>query len=287
MKKVAFDIGGTYIKSAIIDHQLQLHDYDKVPTPVNEDQAIVKYIKKRLETYIEEHQLKEVVVGISTAGAVNRDTCTISYANPNILHYTGTNFESALGTLVDRLAVYNDVDAALLGELNQRNEHYESAFCLTLGTGIGGSFYHRDVGLLRGVRHRPNQIGYLLYDPETGTQYEQRASTGALKQLLLSKAYPHQHIKDLFEEAEADNVIARQYIQQWAREVARGIAEIQIIYDPEIIIIGGGVSAQGPRLLQYIVPALQNYLPDDYGYAKIEVAQLQNHAALVGAVAEL
>lgn len=287
MKKVAFDIGGTYIKSAIIDEAQQLQDYDKVPTPVNENEAILSYIKERLKKYIQAHQLEEVVVGISTAGAVNREKRTITYANPNILNYTGTDFEAALSPYVDRLAVYNDVDAALLGELNERKEQYESAFCLTLGTGIGGSFYHRDIGLLSGVRHRPNQIGYLLYDPETGTQYEQRASTEALKQLILREKYPQRHIKGLFEEAEAGHDIARGYIQQWAREVARGIAEVQIIYDPEIIIIGGGVSAQGDHLLQYILPELKNYLPQDYGHAKVEVAQLQNHAALLGAVAEL
>ncbi|WP_086428159.1 ROK family protein [Staphylococcus cornubiensis] len=287
MKKVAFDIGGTYIKSAIIDDNRQLQDYDKVRTPVNEDDAIVNYIETRLQRYIEDHQLQEVVVGISTAGAVDRVARAIAYANPNILNYTGTDFADKLGAYVEQLAVYNDVDAALLGELSERATDYESAFCLTLGTGIGGSYYHRNIGLLTGIRHRPNQIGYLLYDPETETQYEQRASTEALKQLLIKENYPHQNIQQLFEEAARGETQARQYIEQWAREVARGIAEIQIVYDPEIIIIGGGVSAQGDVLLSYILPELKKYLPHDYGHAKVEVAQLQNHAALLGAVAKL
>ncbi|MEJ7541346.1 ROK family protein [Staphylococcus intermedius] len=287
MKKIAFDIGGTYIKSAIIDAHRQLQDYDKVRTPVNENDAIIHYVKTRLQRYIHEHQLQDVAVGISTAGAVDRKARAIAYANPNILNYTGTNFADQLGAYVQELSVYNDVDAALLGELDERETSYESAFCLTLGTGIGGSYYHRDIGLLTGVRHRPNQIGYLLYDPVTETQYEQRASTEALKQLLMKENYPHQNIQQLFEEAENGDATARHYIKQWAREVARGIAEIQIVYDPEIIIIGGGVSAQGDVLLSYILPELTRYLPQDYGHAKVEVAQLQNHAALIGAVSEL
>ncbi|EGQ2994541.1 ROK family protein [Staphylococcus pseudintermedius] len=287
MKKIAFDIGGTYIKSAIIDENRQLQDYDKVRTPVNENDAIINYVEARLQRYIQEHQLQAVAVGISTAGAVDRKARTIAYANPNILNYTGTNFVDKLSAYVQELVVYNDVDAALLGELDEREVDYESAFCLTLGTGIGGSYYQRNVGLLTGIRHRPNQIGYLLYDPETKTQYEQRASTEALKQLLMRENYPHQNIQQLFEEAENGDTTVRHYIQQWAREVARGIAEIQIVYDPELIIIGGGVSAQGDVLLRYILPELKRYLPEDYGHAKVEVAQLQNHAALLGAVAEL
>lgn len=54
MKKIAFDIGGTYIKSAIIDENRQLQDYDKVRTPVNENDAIINYVEARLQRYIQE-----------------------------------------------------------------------------------------------------------------------------------------------------------------------------------------------------------------------------------------
>ncbi|PWZ98121.1 ROK family protein, partial [Staphylococcus pseudintermedius] len=112
MKKIAFDIGGTYIKSAIIDENRQLQDYDKVRTPVNENDAIINYVEARLQRYIQEHQLQAVAVGISTAGAVDRKARTIAYANPNILNYTGTNFVDKLSAYVQELVVYNDVDAA-------------------------------------------------------------------------------------------------------------------------------------------------------------------------------
>ncbi|MEM5613898.1 ROK family protein [Staphylococcus pseudintermedius] len=114
-EKIAFDIGGTYIKSAIIDENRQLQDYDKVRTPVNENDAIINYVEARLQRYIQEHQLQAVAVGISTAGAVDRKARTIAYANPNILNYTGTNFVDKLSAYVQELVVYNDVDAALLG----------------------------------------------------------------------------------------------------------------------------------------------------------------------------
>ncbi|UXR71351.1 ROK family protein [Staphylococcus sp. IVB6240] len=287
MTNIAFDIGGTYIKSAIVAKDGSLSHYQKVRTPVNQDDAIIKEVKKQLEAFKHQHQLENIRVGISTAGAVNREQRKIAYANPNILDYTGTDFEAHLSPYVEELHVYNDVDAALLGERTVRSDDIESMFCLTLGTGIGGSYYHKAFGLMTGARHRPNQIGNLLYDPETDTNYEQRASTNGLKRQLTDNGYPYLPIPDWFEMASAGDASAQNELKQWAAEVARGIAEIQIMYDPQEIIIGGGISAQGDRLLNLIVPQVKKYLPKDYGHAEISVAQLQNNAALLGAVSQL
>ena len=57
-----------------------------------------------------------------------------------------------------------------------------------------------------------------------------------------------------------------------------GIAQIQIIYDPGLILIGGGISSQGETLLKYIEPKIHHYLPSDYGIAKIQTTQTKNHA---------
>ncbi|MCS4486026.1 ROK family protein [Staphylococcus americanisciuri] len=287
MTKIAFDIGGTYIKSAIVEQDGTLKDYQKVQTPVNEGDAIVNVIKLQLQQYIEKHDIQEVHVGISTAGAVDRDACRIAYANPNIRDYTGTDFAAHLAPYIDELRVYNDVDAALLGELTVMPKPVESLFCLTLGTGIGGSYYNSDLGLMTGARHRPNQIGNLLYDPLTKTNYEQRASTNGLKRFLTGKGYAYHSIAEWFDLASKGDEHAKASLQQWGEEVARGIAEIQIIYDPAEIVIGGGVSAQGANLLQFIVPQVEKYLPEGYGHATIRTAQLQNHAALIGAVSEV
>lgn len=287
MTKIAFDIGGTYIKSAIVENDGTLRGYQKVQTPVNVDQQIVKTVKTQLKTYITDYDLKDIHVGISTAGAVNREACKIAYANPNILDYTGTDFAAELVPYVQQLHVYNDVDAALLGEMTVVSEPVESVFCLTLGTGIGGSYYHHTFGLMSGARHRPNQIGNLLYDPQTQTNYEQRASTNGLKRQLLNNGYDQLSIPELFEHAIAGETYAQTELQKWGEEVARGIAEIQIMYDPAEIVIGGGISAQGEQLLKWIVPHVAKYLPEDYGYALIRTAKLQNNAALIGAVSKL
>lgn len=287
MIKVGFDIGGTYIKSALIQPDGTLKDYQKVETPTNENNAIIHVLKSRLQEIMRHYPEESIHVGISTAGAVNRHKKMIAYANDNILNYTGTDFELHLKEFAESIKVYNDVDAALLGELTHHNNRQKNIFCLTLGTGIGGSYYHKDYGLVTGHRHRPHQIGYLLYHPETNTNYEQRASTNGLKKMLKHNGYPHSDIPTLFDEAAEGHTEAQRYLEAWGCEVARGIAEVQIMYDPEVIIIGGGISKQGEHLLQYIEPCISKYLPRDYGHAVIQCATFHNHAALIGATSEL
>ncbi|MCE5153955.1 ROK family protein [Staphylococcus hyicus] len=286
MTKIAIDIGGTFIKSAIVEPGFQLEGYQKHPTPINENKAILKEVVNRIDHYVHAYHLKNVSIGISTAGAVNRVEGTIVYANDNILDYAGTDFKQALRPFSTQVNVYNDVDAAMLGELSYRKYPLQSAFCLTLGTGIGGSYFHQQSGLMVGARHRANQIGHLLFDPNTHTNYEQRASTRALKQLMLKQAYGHDHVAQLFEDARHAEK-SQWILHTWGREVARGIAEVQIMFDPECVIIGGGISQQQHALLKYIQPHVKAYLPPHYGCAKIETAQLQNDAALIGAVSEL
>ncbi|ALN77127.1 MULTISPECIES: ROK family protein [Staphylococcus] len=286
MTKIAFDIGGTFLKSAIVDSEFNLKGYQKLPTPVNENDAILNEILRRVKTYMHTFHLKEVRIGISTAGAVNQAEGTIVYANDNILNYSGTHFKQALRRCASHVNVYNDVDAALLGELSYRKQSLASVFCLTLGTGIGGSYFQEPNGLMVGARHRANEIGNLLYDFETKTNYEDRASTRALKKLMVVQNYGHDNVIQLFEDAHHYEA-SQKLLHTWGREVARGIAEVQIMYDPAHIIIGGGISKQQRDLLKYIEPHVQSFLPPHYGHAKIETAQLHNDAALIGAVSKL
>ena len=143
------------------------------------------------------------------------------------------------------ITVYNDVDAALLGELSLHNYEENNIFCLTLGTGIGGAFYNKSIGIYQGARHRANEIGYLLYRSSDDKTFEQRASTSALKGLMLLHHFKYDtNVPKLFELAEENDTVAINILEEWSHSVAEGIAQLQIIYDPELILIGGGISSQ-------------------------------------------
>ncbi|MGA4514357.1 putative NBD/HSP70 family sugar kinase [Staphylococcus caledonicus] len=285
MYKIAVDIGGTNIKVAVIDDNLEIVDYQKIATPDNTNVLIVDETHRLIETFIQKYSLENPHIGISSAGVVNSELGQIIYTGPTIPNFDGTNFFEAFSDLSSEITLYNDVDAALLGELTFHEYKEDNIFCLTLGTGIGGAFYSTSAGIYQGARHRANEIGYLLYRASDETTFEQRASTSALKNLMLKRKFEYDtDVPKLFELAEDGNQEALDILHEWSDLVAEGLAQIQIVYDPGLILIGGGISSQGDTLIKYIEPKIHNYLPNDYGIARLQTTQLENHAALFGAI---
>lgn len=283
--KIAIDIGGTEIKAAVVDQSLNFIEYIKTPTPNNIDTFIRDKVYELVMMLQKSYQIDPLYVGISSAGVIDEQRGIVEYAGPTIPNYKGTDFKSLLEPLNAQVNVFNDVNAALLGEVAFHDYSSQNIFCLTLGTGIGGAFYNKYAQLYNGERNRANEIGYLLYDRKTNKTFEQRASTTALKALMLEKGFIHQdNVPKLFELADQQDTLALAILNQWSDSIAEGIAQIQIIYDPGLILIGGGVSSQGQNLLKYIIPKVECYLPEQYGHAQIQTTSTQNHAALYGAV---
>lgn len=285
--KIAIDIGGTEIKAAVVDQSLNFIEYIKTPTPNNIDSFIKDKIYNIVMTFQKSYQISPLYVGISSAGVIDERRGIVEYAGPTIPNYVDTDFKCLLKPLYAQVNVFNDVNAALLGELVFHDYSAQNIFCLTLGTGIGGAFYNKYSQLYNGERNRANEIGYLLFDRQTNKTFEQRASTTALKTLMLEKGFIYQdNVPKLFELADQQDNLALSILNQWSDSIAEGIAQIQIIYDPGLILIGGGVSSQGQNLLKYIVPKVEHYLPEQYGHAHIQTTRTQNHAALYGAVSK-
>lgn len=285
--KIAIDIGGTEIKAAVVDQSLNFIEYIKTPTPNNIDTFIKDKIYNIVMTFQKSYQISPLYVGISSAGVIDERRGIVEYAGPTIPNYVNTDFKCLLKPLNAQVNVFNDVNAALLGELVFHDYSAQNIFCLTLGTGIGGAFYNKYSQLYNGERNRVNEIGYLLFDRQTNKTFEQRASTTALKTLMLEKGFIYQdNVPKLFELADQQDNLALSILNQWSDSIAEGIAQIQIIYDPGLILIGGGVSSQGQNLLKYIVPKVEHYLPEQYGHAHIQTSRTQNHAALYGAVSK-
>ncbi|MGW7933879.1 ROK family protein [Staphylococcus xylosus] len=283
--KVAIDIGGTDIKAAVLDENLKFINYQRIPTPNNINEFIADAIFELVSHFKETYMIHPLQVGISSAGVINEEKGTVVYAGPTIPNFIGTNFHKLLSPLNAEVKVFNDVNAALLGELTLHDYVADNIFCLTLGTGIGGAFYNKVGHLYNGERNRANEIGYLLYKQQDRLTFEQRASTNALKFLMKTHALAYSDdVPKLFELAEQQDALAISILDRWSTHVAEGIAQIQIIYDPGLILIGGGISSQGEKLLKYITPKLEEFLPSNYGHAPVQTTQTQNHASLYGAI---
>ncbi|GAB2556247.1 ROK family protein [Gracilibacillus alcaliphilus] len=283
MRYLSVDIGGTFIKYGILDETERMIFQDKVKTKTNIDDAILRQVSGIIEGQLARYQ-DFSGIGISTAGIVDRDSGVIIYAGPTIPNYTGTPIKAYLENKFHLpVCVENDVNAALLGEIWKgaaRNKLH--VFCITLGTGIGGAYYHQQ--LTDGYHLQGNAVGYMLFDPETQMNYEDRASTSALNRLITTSLGENYTAEQVFAEAKRGDQVCHCMIQSWAKEVARGIAQIILIKDPSLFIIGGGISQQGDYLLTILKQQLQLFLPPDFLKTELKLAELYNDAALYGAI---
>lgn len=279
---LAIDIGGTFIKYAFMDDKKGLYGHQQIETKENIDDAILKQIEAIIASSLQHTSIHGV--GISTAGIVDRVKGEIIYAGPTIKHYRGTEFKRRLFEIFQLpVHVENDVNAALLGEIWQgAAKKQNQVYCITLGTGIGGAYFHHHI--IDGFHHQANSVGYLLFDPMTKTNYEMRASTSALNKRIKEEFGEGVSTKEVFTRAKQGDVLCVSIIEDWSKEVAKGLAQIILLIDPKCILIGGGISRQGDYLLHHIQKRLHLFLPDDFLKTELKTAQLYNDAALYGAV---
>lgn len=280
---LAIDIGGTFVKYGKVDTKGNLLFKNQIATPLNENEAILNKVKEIITLIIEGEGLP-LGIGISTAGVVNSETGEIIYAGPTIPNYLGTNFKTSLeAKFAIPVHVNNDVKAALLGEQWQGAAKGKmDVYCITLGTGIGGAYFHDQ--LVTGTSFKAGEVGYLLYEKETKTNYEERASTSALKIRADKELGTSVNLIELFEKARANDPDANRIIDAWTNDIAEGLAQIIILLDPQLLLIGGGVSKQGDFLLGKIEQQMENFLPKDFSKTVLKCTQLGNDAALYGAV---
>ncbi len=295
---MSFDIGGTYIKYAIIDNKGDIHLKDKIKTPgYPGNKTIPKVIIDTVLNFKNKFDIK--CLGISTAGQVDIDQGKIIYATDNIPGYSGTDFTLAVSeNLGLHIFVDNDVNCAALGEMWMGSGRGVSNFlCMTIGTGIGGAIVI-DGKIYRGSSFSAGEIGHcvIIRDGAECTCgkkgcYESYASISALvkmyrEQLVwngldVKENYSGEYIVDLYYKGDS---IATKVYEEFLDYIAYGIANICEILDPQMVIIGGGISAQGERFFSEINNNFKKYITGVHSRnTKIIQASLLNDAGVLGA----
>lgn len=298
------DVGGTTVKMGLFDIQGNVLDKWEIPTRTeNNGEKILPDIANSILAKMKEKRIskKEVTgVGIGVPGPVDSDGIVHVAVN---LGWGYMNVAEKLSTLCGLPAkAGNDANVAALGEMwKGGGQGHKSLVAVTLGTGIGGGVIV-DGKLVTGFNGAGGEIGHLhIVDDEPdvcgcGNRgcLEQYGSANGIVRLAMrtlvstDKASTLRNRTELSAKAVFDAVkegdeVAISVANQFGEILGKGLAVIGSVLNPEVFVIGGGVSKAGDILFQYIKPAYNKYVFSGSRESEFVLATLGNDAGIYGA----
>lgn len=279
---LAFDVGGTLVKLGIVDSTGLVLEAGQIETRAGRGgDALLAQLLDVARALIQQH--RPAGVAFSTLGTVDASSGTILGASDAIPGYLGRSpkciFESALSLPV---IVENDGNCVAVAEgWIGAAKGIPNYIALTLGTGIGGGIV---IGghLHRGAHAAAGEWGYMIVD---GKRWEDVASLRGLARLA-EEAVPGCGLdaQRVFAFRDQGDPTYAGVVRRWLRLLATGLANLIYAFDPQRVIVGGGITARGPVFLQELQAELKGLSRPDYlGLADICLAAAGNSAGLLGA----
>lgn len=282
---VGIDIGGTNIKYGVIDENGNILETSERPTEAYKGGlSIMDKVKEIVYSLKENYKIEGICV--STAGMVCPKEGKILYAGPTIPNYIGVEIKKILEEEFNiPCMVENDVNSAALGELwLGAGQGKKSMACITVGTGIGGAIV-LDGKVVHGFTNSAGEIGYMIVD---GKEIQKVASTTALVNNVANrKGVDPSNLngKEIIKGYENGDVICIEEVIKIADVIAHGISNIVYLFNPEVVVLGGGIMAREDILKPLIEKSLKKYLIESvYKNTNIQFAKLKNTAGMIGAV---
>lgn len=308
MSKYAFgvDIGGTTVKLGLFDKEGNVLDKWEIPT-----------VKDNGGTQILPDVAASIQKKIDEKGIAMSDICGIGMGAPGAVDDAGTmvggavnlgwgvfNIPEVMHKYLDvPVKAANDANVAALGEMWQGGgKGHSNMVAVTLGTGVGGGIIING-NILTGATGAGGEIGHIhIDDNETevcgckkkGCLEQYASATGIVrlaKRRLAKDDKPSAlregeiSAKTVFDAVKAGDQVAIEIAEQFGDYLGRGLAAVACVVNPEVFVIGGGVSKAGEILLSYVKPAFEKYVFTPCKGAEFALATLGNDAGIFGAAA--
>ena len=298
------DLGGTTVKIAYFDETGNMLTKWEIPTVTeNEGRQILPDIAQAIGGYLKENSIPRsdiLGIGIGVPGPVSSQGVVNKCIN---LGWGVFNIAQELSALTGfPVKAGNDANVAALGEFwKGGGQGCENMVFVTLGTGVGGGIVVEG-NLLHGAHGSGAEIGHMILDPEEtvacncgnrGCVEQYCSATGIVR---LAKKYLAAHdgdsplgrmenltCKDIFDAGKAGDPAALAILDQVYRYMGHFLGTVCSTVDPEVVVIGGGVSKAGQVLLDGIQPYFHRYVFHAASGAKFALASLGNDAGAYGA----
>lgn len=290
MKVIGLDIGGTAVKYGLLDENGVILELGEFPTEAEKGvENLFKNICKVIDKYLSDDILG---IAVSGTGQIDGTIGKVIGGNPIIPGWIGTNLVEKLEDRYKIPAVLeNDVNCAALGEKwLGAGKNSENFVCLTIGTGIGGGIILNG-DIFRGDTYVAGEFGHIQI-VKSGEKclcgkkgcYERYASATALVKMVKEKTGKTLNGKEIFELEKSGDKEIKEIVDRWIDYFTDGLSTIAYIFNPPLVVIGGGVTKQGEYLLNRILVSLDSKLGINYKKnLKIKFAELGNNAGILGA----
>ena len=307
MKKYGFgvDIGGTTIKMSLFEMTGHMLDKWEIPTNTqNHGSSILDDVAAVIEgRLVQEGISKDDVegIGIGVPGPVVQDSVVTGCVN---LGWERVDVAKELGEKTGLLVrVGNDANVAALGEMWQGGgKGYKNVIMVTLGTGVGGGII-MDGHIINGSNGAGGEIGHIFVDEnETETCgcgkrgcLEQYASATVIVRLAKRALAADEResslrgmekisAKTVVDAAKAGDTIALEVVEKMGKLLGTALANAASIVDPEVFVIGGGVSKAGTIITEVIRKYYIERAFTSCRNADFALAELGNDAGVYGCV---
>ena len=291
MNILAIDIGGTYIKYALMDENSEFFDKGKVKTPKDSRENLIDSITSIYKKYDEISG-----IAISMPGIIDSENgyCRMGGA----LKYNDDFYfrdELYKNCPVD-IVIINDAKSAVVAEATLGNlSDVEDGFALIFGTMIGGG-YVKNHELVMGKHFSAGEVSYIITDsghrPDKNNLFGNRCGTPKLCHMYANlKGLDNREVDGLrvFNDVLNGDTDAISALEIFTNEIAVEIFNIQNILDPERVVIGGGISEQ-EIFIDYIkknLEKLHEECPYDLPHSEVMACKFHNDANLIGAAQTL
>ncbi|KAF0134352.1 MAG: glucokinase [Candidatus Saganbacteria bacterium] len=285
---IGIDLGGSKIAAAAADQSGNIVSEIIVPTEAEHGRKkVISNIEKAIAHLKASTKANILKIGIGVPGPINYETGMV-ISPPNLPGWKKVNLKEILSNFYNApVFVDNDANCAALGEaLFGAGKKATNFIFITVSTGIGGGIIINK-NIYRGATGSAGEFGHMIIDPSgprcgcgNKGDLEALASGTSIKKRSGEDAMAI-HIK-----AQQGDKKAKKIIYKTAHYLGVGIANLVNIFNPELVIVGGGLSNMGALLLKPTIKEFKKYvLPLPGKSVKIVRAKLGARAGLLGAVA--
>ncbi|OQO79455.1 sugar kinase [Enterococcus gallinarum] len=285
MKILAVDIGGTMIKTGVLNshgERIQLGSF-----PMNKDYSTVI---DRLISHIDNDYPKDFSgIAISTTGLVDPVTQQIGMDSP-LYEGFGNRMVSFLTDYYQKPVIAeNDGNCALLAEKWLGRGRGASSFAvIVLGTSVGGGLMV-DNQLIRGKHFLAGEFGYMLFPEVEKKDWEIWSIAGAtrtlVEQVAAEKKAPSIDGYKVVAYYQQNDPAVTIWVDRFIEKLAVACYNLQYILDPEIVLIGGGISESDflLPLLEKKIQQIAAQIPSTVRLPNVACCQFGNESNLIGA----